>query len=281
MAKILWAPLIKETHLKEKLVAALGCFDKNPHNRRDQEKCVLSLYKEKSAKSVFRGMVIPSLRDLGWIIGYDTSIRVSANGKILLEASKKEDEGWFGVLRILLLEIDQDKYCFLSKIKPRQKKNKEKFINNLSKVIAGPSEKQRIERVNKWLGILDESKFISIKDKYLSLNENVYMKAKKEVDTIPDLAKFKLILFKKYREFPLLETAGVVDIARLREAVALEYYKKGEILSEAKFDMSLKKTPLATDKYIISLGQAMGNEEKLFILGNRRYRTISISFQRS
>ena len=57
-------PLIKEFRIA-RILACLNCFACHPFDRNKQRECILSLYPGKTEKSVFRGMVIPSLRRLG------------------------------------------------------------------------------------------------------------------------------------------------------------------------------------------------------------------------
>ena len=81
-------PLIKE-HRIQKLFQVLDCFERFPFNRDSLRECVLQLYEDKEEKSIFRGMVIPSLRHMGLILGYDEDLRLSANGNLIVIAQKK------------------------------------------------------------------------------------------------------------------------------------------------------------------------------------------------
>lgn len=106
-------PLIKEYRIN-KLKACLRCIDDHPFNRDKQKDCILNLYPGKSEKSVFRGMIIPSLRHLGLILGYRGFIRVSANGKIITESKILSDELHQRVLRAVMYEIDQNKFKLIN-----------------------------------------------------------------------------------------------------------------------------------------------------------------------
>lgn len=56
------------------------------------------------------------------------------------------------------------------------------------------------------------------------------------------------------------------------------YARHNLIVTEEQFDELLRGVKFATDDYIISLGRAMGAEEKLFKHEDNYYRTVSIRF---
>lgn len=277
-------PLIKENRIS-KLMDVLNCFNEYPYNREKQRDCVLELYSDKSEKSVFRGMVIPSLRYLGLIIGYEDLIRPSANGKLILEGRKKSEEEALRVAGTIIFELDKVKFVFIQKLKQVTESmgviNKKDYIKLLSQEIEGPSEKQKEERVKRWTGALEDCRLIKSKDKkrYIMIQKENLQQAEKELEIALKSPKFKSILFEEYNSLPYSETAGIVDIALLRELVAMRFYKKYEmILTESQFDELLSKFSFVTDRYIISLGHPMGAEEKLFYYNGEYYRTLSIRF---
>jgi len=275
-------PLIKENRLS-KLIMIMKCFDRYPRNRDKQKDCVLKLYPGKSEKSVFRGMIIPSLRQMGFIIGHGDLIRLSSNGKLLLEARKRSKKEALRVARIILFELDKEKFHFIRELKKiltsKKTINKKKFVALEIKKIKCPYEKQKVERINKWIKILKECGLIKIKDE-----ENIMIQKENlrqaESELLPEISTemFRNILFKKYGSLPYSETAGIIDITFLREIVAIEIYKKFKIvLTENQFDRLLRRISFVTKDYVISLGHPMGSEEKLFYYKGEYYRTLSIS----
>jgi hypothetical protein len=271
-------PLLKE-HRISKLVEALKCIDKYSYDREKQRTCILKLYPGKTEKSVFRGMVIPTLRYLGLIIGFGRAIRPSGNGKIIVEAERKGKEEAIRVARVIFLEIDKRMFKFIEELKKYKNTTKRDLINLLSQKMKEISEKQENERINRWLNILEECKLVRFDRGLIKLDEENYKRAESELNLLPSLSSFKEILFEVYRSLPLNETAGMVDIPFLRMQVAISYYKRHNIiLTESKFDKLLGSLPLVTDEYIISLGQPMGAEEKLFHYKGNYYRTLSITF---
>jgi len=271
-------PLIKENRI-ERLTEVLRIFNKFPYDREKQKEFILKLYPGKSEKSVFRGMVIPSLRYLGLIIGYENFIRLSANGRIILEGEKKSRNEKLRIWRAIIVELDSNKFGFLKKLKDKKSANKKILIENLLQTIEGPVKKQILERINRWFRILIDSKLVKSEEKGLILNKKEIRLAEEDLNFKNKKNAFKNILFEEYKSFPYKETAGIVDIADLRESVGKKYYNEsGMVLTEAQFDILLRNIPLVTDRYIISLGHTMGAEEKLFNYKGEYYRTISITY---
>jgi len=278
MSKKRKIPLIKENRIN-RLTQVLRIFNKYPYDREMQKDSILELYPNKTEKSVFRGMVIPSLRYLGLIIGYENFIRLSANGRIILEGGKKGKKEELRIWRALMLELDFKKFKFLKKIKNDTNIKKEILIEKLSNDIEGPSKIQISERIKKWLRMIIDCKLIKSSKNILILDRVLLKDAEDDLKVNNKRKIFKNILFEEYRSFPYKETAGIVDIADLREQVAKKIYEKfKKILTESQFDILLREMPLVTDKYIISLGHPMGAEEKLFNYKGEYYRTINITF---
>jgi len=271
-------PLIKE-HRISKLIESLKFIDKYPYNREKQSEYILKLYPGKTEKSVFRGMIIPTLRYLGLIIGSGKAIRLSSNGKIIVEAEKIGEKEAVRVARIVFLELDKKLFNFIEILKS-QIIRKSYFIELISKKLKNITEKQKLERINRWLIILEQSNLITLKDDLIILNDEIYKNAEKELNILPKLFLFKKNVFEEYRSLPLYERGGIIDIPFLRQIVASKFYLKYKmVLTEDKFDKLLTEIPLVTDDYIISLGQPMGAEEKLFhYKDNNYYITLNIRF---
>jgi len=145
-------PLIKEYRI-QKLFKVLVCFEKYPFNRDGLRECILQLYKSKEEKSIFRGMVIPSLRHLGLILGYDEDLRLSANGNLIVIARKKSEEEGLRVFRAVLTEID-DLDIKILKMTIKRNIDFDNLKYSLIKKIEAPSEKQARERINHWVSML-------------------------------------------------------------------------------------------------------------------------------
>jgi hypothetical protein len=272
-------PLIKE-HRVSKLIDAMECIEKYPFNRLMQRECVLSLYPGKTEKSVFRGMVVPSLRIMGLIIGFGDAIRLSSNGKLILEGNKKNREEAYRVARAVFLEIDKKVFHFIQQIKQHQSiPEEQQLIEVISQKMEALSKPQKEERIKRWLEILKGCGLVKSVNGKISLENKAYEDAEKDLKIDLKRPFFKDKLFTIYKTLSYQETAGIVDIATLREQVALSYYREHNmILTEAQFDELLRELPLVTNNYVISLGQTMGAEEKLFFFKGNYYRTLSITF---
>lgn len=265
-------PPIKEDR-KEFILKILECVDKNKFNREKMKKCILALYPNKTEKSVFRGIAIPTLRHLGLILGYDEYIRPSANGRLILESIYNEDLHQKSI-RSVFLDIDRSKFGFIDILKKLNSKTIPYTI--FKKNREGTEEYKR-----RWLKILKDCDLIKlsernwqkriiilVKDNISQTENNLDYRKKKDF--------FIKYLFEVYKKIGT-KSAGILDIENLRGEVALEVLKKEkEIITAEQFDNLLREIPLVTNKYIISLGQPMGAEEKLFELNGKYYRTLSI-----
>ena len=278
-------PLIKEYRV-DKLKNCLKYIDTYSFNRDKQKEFILSLYPDKKdkdpehkEKSVFRGMVIPSLRHLGLIVGYGDLLRTSANGKLIIESELTNKNLHQRVLRAVIYEIDQNIFQFIDVLRENDSINIRNFLQLMN--INAPSEKQKKERISHWFSILKEVELINYNAKNIIFNEHKYNQILSDVDVNnKSMEDFKKYLFNAYFELSK-KTAGIIDIADLRENVALKLLRENKIiLTENQFDEMLRKIPFATDDYIISFGRPMGAEEKLFKRNGNYFRTLSIKFFR-
>lgn len=270
-------PLIKENHV-EKIIECLQCIDKHAYDREKIRDCVLELYPGKTEKSVFRGMVIPTLRDLGLIVGYGEFIRVSANGKLMLRSQDFGKYEFKRILRAVFLEIDNSLFKFILELEKLGKYRVlyNKFLNNMIKKIEGPNRKQKKERIDRWWKMVEQCELVTPKSKTISILSKNLSQAKKELEFRKKRRFFKEYLFKSYSALAP-QSAGIVNITDLRADVASQIYsEKREILTEIQFDNLLRELPIITNEYKISLGRPMGAEEKLFRYKGDYYITLSI-----
>ncbi len=273
-------PLIKE-HRIQKLFKVMNCFEQYPFNRDGLRECILQLYGDKEEKSIFRGMVIPSLRHLGLILGYDEDLRLSANGTLIVVARKKSEKEGLRVFRAVLTEIDDADIKILKTI---AKKNidfsnlKQNLVEN--EKIEAPSKKQARERINHWVSMLLETGLLAEENKKIDTARVILSQVEIDLDMETKKDKFEKLFFDAYKSiFKKQENVPIVDIADIRTAVSTAFYSNHNlIVTERQFDVMLGGIKFATDEYIISLGRAMGAEEKTFIHENNYYRTISIRF---
>ncbi len=271
-------PLVKEYRIK-KLIEILTCFDQHPFDRDSLRESILSLYPGKTEKSVFRGMVIPSLRHLGLIVGYEEDLRLSCNGKIIVLGKNKSEKEAFRVFRAVLLENDNNMLKIV-KLVSRKEKNFDDFRLSLSQKIEAPNLAQAKERINHWLSMMIVISLLLKEDGKLKACKDYFDTTEKDLDASTKGHNFKSVFFSNYEnKKKIQQNVAIVDIEDLRTEVAATFYKKeGLVVTEGQFDYLLRKVPFVTDEYIISLGRAMGAEEKVFKYEKNYYRTVSIRF---
>jgi len=276
-------PLIKEYRVS-KLKECLQCVDRYFLNREKQRDCILDLYPNKKGKSlehreksIFRGMVLPSLRCLGLIIGHADSIKASANGKLIIIENEDDQKLHQRILRAITYEVDKDIFKFIPIIKNSPMPKKE-FIQKISNKIEGVSEKQKIERIDKWLSILHQVELINYSSSHIILiNKKKYKQTIDDVNVdMKNFKNFKEYFFESYFELSR-KYAGVVNITDLREYICLKMLKSHKgILTENQFDEMLSRVLSERKEYIISLGRPWGAREKLFKFEGNSYKTIIV-----
>lgn len=229
-------------------------------------------------------MIIPTLRKTGLILGYENSIRTSANGSIVVESKRISDSLHRRALQALILDIDKTKFGFVAELIDSRGldkfTSKRRFREMLASKIIGPSFKQKMERIDHWLSILEQAELIRENNsEEIALSALTYKHADADLEiSTPKVDKFETYLIDSHNELRR-EVGVIVDIADLREKVATKLLNNDkEILTEDQFDELLRTTLLTTKKYRVSLGRSMGAEEKLFEYNGKYYRTLTIEF---
>jgi len=269
-------PLVKEYRIN-KILECLKCIDAHKFDRDRQRQCILEIYPGKKEKSVFRGMVIPSLRDLGLIIGYSDFIRLSANGKLLLESTRGEGILYSRVLSAIIFEIDRLFFRFLEIIHKYPDRQPKAILYLIANNIIAPSPKQKNERIKHWLSMLKEAQLLT-EESFYRVNAKIYDQAIKDLNMKKKRTHFKQFLFDSY--FGQSENGGeIVDIADLRESVALRFLSAKDVVTELQFDDMLRELPFNTKTYIIALGSPIGSGA-LFSYKGQEYRTLAIRMLR-
>ncbi|MFQ5769004.1 MAG: hypothetical protein ACE5HX_00605 [bacterium] len=275
-------PLIKEYRV-DKLKECIRCIDRYAFHRDKQKECVLNLYPnngkslEHRDKSIFRGMIIPSLRYLGLIVGYGDSLKVSANGKLIIESQLIDKELHNRASRAVFYELDKIIFHFIEKIIESFNLNKAEFFEDIYSSMGDISDAQKKERANKWLSILNQVELIKYSSQKIARNQGNLDQTLEDIDVnLKEKEVFKSILLDSYFELSK-DCAGIVEIVDLREKVSVKMLKEYRaILTENQFDEMLRKMPFENDDYLISLGKPMGAREKLFEYKGNYYKTLFI-----
>jgi hypothetical protein len=276
-------PLIKEYRI-DVLKNCLCCFDIYMFNREKQRECVLKLYDISKRndlkhwdKSIFRGMVIPSLKYLGLIYGEGDSLKISSNGKIIIESEKINLQLYERALRSVILELDKRIFGFVDKLASINNYLKDDFISLIMNEYNINSDKQKRERINKWLLILNEVGLISF-GKIIKLNIENKLQTEEDIDLNKfNLDLFKLRLFACYKKLSK-DNVGIAKIEDLRKSVSLNYLSNSNIFTEFQFDALLRKIPFESKEYLFSLGRPMSAQDKLFEYRGKYYNTLYIKF---
>jgi len=225
-------------------------------------------------------MVIPTLRRLGLIVGYEHSIRLSANGLLITTALDNSQSEGQRALRDILLEIDETTGHLLEELEEEGRTSAKQFQETLAIKVEAPSQKQSLERVRDWIAYLGYAGLVRSQDDCLEVDPNNLRWARTDLDTTLKNDFFRGFLLNVYRELvqrqPGIRSISIEDV---RQEVAISAYRvKSAIITENQFDILLRGLPHITAEYVITFGRSMGPEEKLFVLEDKYYETISIRF---
>lgn len=276
-------PLIKETNL-DLLIETLACFEKHPLDRERQRACVLSHYNVKPGqdlalkdKSVFRGMVVPSLRYLGLIVGDGDYLRTSSNGHLALVANRCAPKTRQQVLAVLFYEIDKQSFHFLDFIGSHRDTVEAAKKALTLECSSGPSLIQKRERVLSWLALLRQANLVVDTGGFLvlsSLSQEVQgdlVVGYNDVETW-----FKTALFRAYDE--AREANGVCDIISLRTCLSEnELQEHARIVTCNRFDRLMQKFPFEEQGYILSFGSPISGGQELLEYRKQFYKTLIIN----
>jgi len=275
----------------KRIFELLECVNDYPYDRDGFQEAVLKLYEGKSPKSVFRGMAVPTLRRLGFIVGYADVIRISANGALVHTARQESKPEGLRALRAILLEMD-DQIGLLSYLEDKSTVPIQDLIDDWtprvgisdSRVAHKPEARNRAarERIHDWVS------FLTFAELLYSSGQNVRVDALRltqtrndiDVDTLEKRESFSQNFFKAYRKI-VVEQSGIktVEIERLRKELAIRIYGQSHLLiTEKLFDALLKEHPKVSDEYTIAFGRSMGADEKLLFFQGKYYQTVSIRF---
>jgi hypothetical protein len=273
-------PIIKENRWN-RIVEVLAILDRFPYNREKQKTLVIELYDGKSEKSVFRGMVIPTLRHLGLVLGRGPTIRLSANGKLVALARTRGEHELSRVSAAVVEEIDRLRFGFLDALKQlghqSQVLSKDQFVEKLVSLSRQIPAGRARERIRRWTELLLEVELFRKEKAVLLINSHA-LKILAEERRMMDSSAFEKILLKAYKMLALRAAGPVVDIAAMREKTAiLAYDDCGRVLTEAQFDELLTQLLSASHEYGIWMGRPTAPREKSFAYGNNFYRTIAMS----
>jgi len=288
-------PLLKEDRLVY-LLRALQCFQSWPMDRDHQRNCVLDGYLAELGqhaedlseeqrghmdKSIFRGMVIPSLRYLGFIMGDGDFLRLSSNGMLAVAADSSMADLRPHVLASLIYEIDQSQFQYLPLIGQQPGPQKPLELQLSEVLTSGPSERQRRERVKHWLRILADARLVD--------NTNGVLKTSALTSLVPhflevcqeDVDWFLPALLSSYRQLVDVTESVSCSIVNLRTQLSTDQLKNhSRIVTRQRFDQLMQLVPFEGEDYMLSFGSPIGWGEDLIEYKNRQYSTLIITSTR-
>jgi hypothetical protein len=272
-------PLIKERRF-ELLVDSLKCPNDNKYERTRQIDCVLQVYNKKTReyeKSIFRGIVIPTLGKLGLIVNYGRMVKPSENGHLLIIARELGEELYKAAKTQVIIDIDREMFGFMEVINGTGPNSKDVLLRLMDLSPPTSSEKQKRERVRNWLKILSANNLIIDSEDFITLNSETIWKCDSQSSKIVNMyAELKGEILKGYSVLAD-RTYGIVDIEELRIITSESCLKKYKLIVTRKvFDQILGKVIKNETRLKITLGHSMGKGEKLFKLDGEYYRTIHI-----
>jgi hypothetical protein len=274
----------------ERVFELLDAICDHEYDRDGFEKAILHLFGgDKSSKSVFRGMAIPTLRNLGLIVGYGSVIRASANGLLIHTARKERKTHGMRALRAVLFEIDNE-IGVLSSLLGKSTFVLDDFVQDWLENVKtsdirrskNPKAKERAarERLLDWIKFLTFAEILYNDGHNIRIDETNYESIKKDLDvTAPEkTTNFKPYLFVCYKKIVFDQKGiGTISIEDLRRAVAVTMYQKDRtILTERQFDQLLSELPKMGGDYVITLGRSMGADEKLYYYQGKYYQSLFI-----
>jgi hypothetical protein len=275
----------------ERIFELLECIKNHPYDRDGFQEAVLKLYESKSPKSVFRGMAVPTLRRLGFIVGYADVIRISANGALVHTARQESKSEGLRALRAVLLEMD-DEIELLSYLENKPAVPIQVLIDDWtpkidipdSRVVGKPEARDRAarERLGDWIDFLTFAELLYKEQNVVRVDAGCLTQARNDIapHTPEKREGFEKNFIQAYKEI-VLGQSGIrtVEIERLREELAIRVYSQSRLLiTEKQFDALLKEYQKTSDRYTITFGRSMGADEKLFFFQNKYYQTVSIRF---
>jgi len=275
----------------ERIFELLKCINDHSYDRNGFQEAVLELYPGKSPKSVFRGMAVPTLRSLGFIVGYAGVIRISANGALVHAARQEATPEGLRALRAVLLEMD-DEIGILSYLEDKPAIPIQVLIDDWtlkvdisdSRVTHKPQARNRAarERIRDWVNFLAFAELLYTSGQDIRADTMHLAQTRNDIDaSVPKKRKgFDENFLKVYKRI-VVEQNGIrtVEVEHLRKDLATRVYGQSRLLiTEKQFDALLKEFPKISDQYTITFGHSMGADEKLFFFQGQYYQTVSIRF---
>ncbi len=223
-------------------------------------------------KSVFRGMAIPTLRSLGFMAGFESEMRLTADGSVVgLGLAKRPADN--APLAVVLAEIEQRRgldYVWTMKHTPTAEVVRALVAKESPE---GKRDGDVVGRVRRWLGYLQFAGLVQRLDDTKAFVRNAvpeYRIAQRE---------FQPTLSNCYRSLsPRAIGEAIVPIEDIRRCMAEGFYSRGVVLSSHRFDVCLERDIQRANSGVC-LHRSMGADEALFVSRGIGYSSLSIRGQ--
>jgi hypothetical protein len=211
-----------------------------------------------SEKSVFRGMAIPTLRALGLLLGFETTLELSADGALAAAGARSKAAA---PMAAILIDIEDEKSLGFTL---RGTESAALVVDKLCSIDGQLPESRR--RAQRWLAYLEHFGVVETTDGKLR---------RVAVAHDIDLQDFQERLRAAYR---LITRKAIgeptVTIDEIAKKVALSAYEKGVIITRRQFD-NLLRQGLESRTIAVHLHRSMGAAQRLFQVGATYYESLS------
>lgn len=265
-------------------------------DRDHQRSCVLGAYAAESGqhwedlseeqrahmdKSIFRGMVIPTLRYLGFVIGDGDFLHLSSNGMLAAAADSCATELKQRALASLVYEVDQLQFQYLPLIEQQPGPQKSLELRLSEVLTAGPSERQRRERTRHWLRLLNDARLVD--------NDSGVLKASALACLVPHLLEvrqedtdwFLPALLSSYGQVVDATGSRSCSIVDIRSRLSTDQLRNhSRVVTRQRFDRLMQLVPFEGKHYMLSFGSPIGWGEDLIEYKNKQYSTLIITSMR-
>jgi hypothetical protein len=253
----------------------LRTLQEHEYDRDGFREAILELFKEKSEKSVFRGMAIPTLRTLGLLVGFEREMHLSGDGALVMTADSLDEPRNNRAMQRVLAYIERKRG--LDSTWRRAVVSTACALSWFTDVEARPSS-DFPSRVRRWLGYLTFFRLIEPRETGYVPNRRLRSQL---THPIPRGARLKHVVADLYETYCRMARGGVgepvVGIEPLHREFAIGRLRHhGELLLRVDFDALLERI-VSRNCLDVHLHRSMGAEQGLFFFRGQYYQAMSVA----
>jgi hypothetical protein len=266
-------------------VGILAEFENHPSNPKELWNSIVRFYRKNSSrvhppseKNIVRAVTLTSLRHLGLVQGIWPHVRLTANGRQVLDNLNHGPSEASRVLGRIVLDVDEARAHVVSTLQDAQGGLDEaELLKELARRFRSESEESKRvleDRLAKWLLWLDYFELVSTRqDNRYELNKPLIEAYRSNKHFELTKEEFLQKLFAKYQELRVGRPDLVyMPIPDLRDAVCQEV--PGMLHNDFyKLLVSIKRN---TEKYSILLSEPMTRQEGGLRLDNKYFYYVAI-----